>query len=498
MQACALGKWLVPARARIIRSTMQRRLAPLLGAAALGATACFVACGGGGDTSGEPPGDSGQGDSTMGGDGANDGAVEDGPPPPCSGPGANPDAWTTIGHDAARTSASNGCIHPSLTEIWRYGAKTTVNDASVAISVANAVADTTSVYVHLMYNAPTLDRIAAKDASLTWRYQGSADFDAGNWLTVALGYVMAVDDGVYLVDQTTGKLKSTSGVDWWGDNTADASRFYLVTTTHGDGPGAFVGAWDVAKNLVWHANQQGSCTTPIGDENNAVALAGGALFYAPWYRLGTASGVTDGATQFPSGVYAFDAATGAVKWSAQTTPQSAIAAAGGDLYLVEKGGALVARSQPTGAIVWSTPLPDAATSVGGESPVVAGGKVVVGTSQHVLAFDAATGKQAWSTAVIGAGAPNTGQSSANFVSCPANAEPLPSGRMTHMAAATASGTLVVTAADAIHVLALDTGADLGKYAVARAFDPIIVGDRLYVVAYGMNGGEVVALQSNGP
>jgi hypothetical protein len=475
---------------------MVRLRTALFSMVACAACATFSACGG--DDNGGSPMDGGVGDTIAAGDGSTDAATEDGPPPPCSGPGAHPDAWTTLGHDAARTSASNGCIHPSFTEAWRYGASAKFNDASVQIQAVNAVADSDSLYVHVQLSAPTVDKIAAKDGSQTWRYAGHADFDASNWITVGLGYVFVVDDGVYLIDATTGKLMTSPGVDWWGDNTADATRFYLVTTTHGDGPGDFVGAWDVMKGLSWHDNLQGSCAMPIGDENNSIAVDGGTLFYAPWYRIGTAaSGVVDGMTPFPSGVYAFDAATGTKKWSVATTPQSSMAASGGNVYLVEKGGALVARSEATGAVVWSTPIGDAAQTIGSAPPVVAAGKVIVGTASHVLGYDAATGKQAWSTPAMGAGDFNAGESTANFVSCPANAEPVPYGKQTRLAAATASNTLVVTARDAIHVLALDTGADLGMHALAAAVDPIIVGDRLYVLVNGTSGGsQVVALQSH--
>jgi hypothetical protein len=45
------------------------------------------------------------------------------------------------------------------------------------------------------------------------------------------------------------------------------------------------------------------------------------------------------------------------------------------------------------------------------------------------------------------------------------------------------------------VLSLSNGAVIGTYPLMAAFDPVLVGDRLYVLTYGQNGAVVVALQA---
>ena len=425
-----------------------------------------------------------------------DAPSSDSPPPPCSGPGANPDAWATYGHDARRTSASNGCIHASLTEAWRYGGNG--GDASTFVpGIYNAIADRDALYVHVAFSAPTVDRVAATDGTRAWRFKGSADYDTGNWLTLGLGYVLADDDGVYLINIADGTLKTTSGVDWWGQTAVDEQRFYVVTATHGDGPGAFVGAWEVAKGLTWKANVQGGCMPPVGDENGALAVDKGVVFYAPRYEIGNASfGVGDGGTfAVPSGLYAFDAATGTSKWSVPTIPRSSISIGDGHVYLVEDGPALVARSVVDGATIWKAPLTVGAQTIGAQPPLVALGRVVIGTSDHVLAFDAATGKAAWSMPLVRAAIHGNDSATINFVSCPSAGEPNASPVTTTFAASTASNTLIVTAADAIHVLAIDSGVELGTHPLAQATNPVIVGDRLYVVASSTVGTQIVALKS---
>ena len=443
-------------------------------------------------------GDGGALASDSGPDGTVDGAhLGDSAPPPCSGPGANPDAWSTYGHDARRTSASNGCIHASLTEAWRYGGNG--GDASAFVpGFYNAIADKSALYVHVQFSAPTVDRVAAVDGTRAWRFKGSADYDTGNWLTLGLGYVLADDDGIYLINVADGTLKTTSGVDWWGQSAADDQRFYLVTATHGDGPGAFVGAWEVAKGLTWKANVQGGCMPPVGDENGALAVDKGVVYFAPRYETGTPSfGVGDGGTfAVPSGVYAFDAATGAAKWSVPTLPRSSISVGDGRVYLIENGPVLVARNETDGAVAWKVSLTGDAQTIGSQPPLLALGRVVIGTVDHVLAFDAATGKPAWSAPLVRAALHGSDNATVNFVSCPSAGEPNASPITTTLAAATASNTLIVTAADAIHVLSLDSGIELGKHALAQATNPIIVGDRLYVVASSTTGSQIVALKSN--
>lgn len=273
----------------------------------------------------------------------------------------------------------------------------------------------------------------------------------------------------------------------------------MVTTTHGDGPGAFVGAWDVTKGLIWKANEQGGCSPAIGDENGGLAVDAGVVYYAPRYMLGKPSfgGVTEdtGPLTYASGVYAFDAATGTKKWSVTTSPRSAISVGDGHVYLIEPGPTLVARTITDGSIAWKTAITTTEAEMGSSPPLLAAGVVIVGTATDALAFDHATGKPVWSAKLPGAGRHAFDQSTINFVSCPAAGEPVATLAGTTMAAATASNTLVVTANDAIHVLTLDKGTEIGTHPLKNVFDPIIVGDRLYVLDASGGPAVVTALQS---
>ena len=81
------------------------------------ATLALAACGGKKGTSstsssttgghGHGGGDGGTG---TGGSGGHGGSV----------PSCGTDAWTTYGHDARRTSASDGCVKGALSTTWRY------------------------------------------------------------------------------------------------------------------------------------------------------------------------------------------------------------------------------------------------------------------------------------------------------------------------------------------------------------------------------------------
>ena len=459
------------------RRSNERRGAMVLGAVALSIAA---ACG--------HSGESGPATDAAIVDGATNG--------PCSGPGASPDPWATLGHDGRRSSASNGCIHADLTESWRFDGNA---DGESYFGFDNAVADDAGLFVHVAGRGPTVARVSAATGLQAWKYQGPADYDLGNWLTLGFGDVLVDDDGVYVLDGATGMLKKTSGVDWWGQTAVDETRFYVVTTTHGDGPGAFVGAWDPTTGLAWKANQQGGCDPALGDTNGALAVDGGVVYFAPRYMVTPNGGgpPQPGTPMFPSGLYAFDAGTGTQKWSVPLTPQSSISVDATHIYLIEDGPALVARRRTDGGVAWQTPLAVDAAMVGSQPPVLAAGRVIIATTDQVLSFDATTGAAGWNTSIARASFFLNSGTSINFLSCPSAVQPAGAPLSTTLAAATASDTLVVTGSDAIHVLSLASGLEQGSVALANASNPIIVGDRLYVLAAATNGtSQIVAYQSH--
>jgi outer membrane protein assembly factor BamB len=139
-------------------------------------------------------------------------------------------------------------------------------------------------------------------------------------------------------------------------------------------------------------------------------------------------------------------------------------------------------------VVWSATI----TNPGEQAPVIANGLVIVGTAQGVEAYNATTGAKSWSSAVLNGVAthwyPGSQGGTCGYVQIPTAY-----GATTTIAAALGSRTLVVTANDGIHILALGTGADVwhGRPAGVPGIvsNPVIVNDPargaiIYVEDYG--------------
>lgn len=424
---------------------------------------------------------------------AADAAPEAEAAPPC-GTGA----WLTYGHDAARTFASDGCLKGPLAPTWTYSpappASKTVN------AVHHALASKDGVYLQWAasdgpYIGTTAADLVSTAGARVWTFDSGSDANMGNWASVSGQNLVIADDGVYFVDLGTGKSGATTGVDWWGQTIADAAGgVWFVTTSKSDGPGLFVGELDVTAKATWKQNVQGTnCGDALSDKMGGIALDAGTLFYAPRYATGSSVQPT-----FASGLYAFDAATGAPKWNVATTPSSTISAGNGLVYLVENG-AVVARKQVDGSVAWTQPLAGA----GAQAPVLAAGLAIAAGASGVSAFDAKTGAPAWSTPITGAAAQPYSMTITNGCS---GSQDLGAAIATTLAAALPSGTLVVTANDGVHVLALATGVDEwnGKISGAKytVHDPVIVGDMVYVVDSppasigGFGPGQLIALKGS--
>jgi hypothetical protein len=353
--------------------------------------------------------------------------------------------------------------------------------------VFQVIAQADGVFVQWMasdapYTGTTAADRVSPDGKRVWTWDSGTDTNFGNWLTRFGDLVVLNDDGVYLLDAAAGTKTADKAVDYWGQTAADAARLYFVNAQQADGPGLLVGAMDAKSNVLWQQNVHQMCGQGWGDVMGGMALDGPLLFYAPDYQTGTGQ-----APAFPSGLFAFDAASGAPKWSeTSATPSSAISAGDGRIYIVE-GAKLVARSQTDGSVVWSA----AVTGAGAQAPVLAGGRVVVATAAGVLAFDAAKGTTAWSAPSITAVQPATRSAITN--GCGGTVAAGGAFR-TSIAAALASDTLVVTAVDGIHLLSLASGVESwhGKpdASAGALFDPVPIGHLLYAV----DGARVVALK----
>lgn len=439
----------------------------------------LAACGGDDSAASSNPDTSGS-DASLGapdgasaGDAAADAAHEAGPPP------CGESAWTTYGKDARRTFATDGCVTAPLSVKWHY-APAPPNGRTFE-QAFRAVAQKDAVFLAWMASAPPYTGTTAADRIDTtgqrvWTFDSGTDTSFGNWPSIGATTLAVNDDGLYLLGLGDGKVVHSTGVDWWGQTIPNGAGFFVVNALQADGPGIFVGAVDDTAKTVWQQNLHQMCGKGWGDVMGGIAADGGVLFYAPLYQTGTG-----GDPGFPSGVFAFDGAAGTPKWSMTTTkPKSAVSAGDGRVYLVEDPSTIVARSQADGAVVWSKPL--APAQIGGQAPVLANGLAIVATTQGLVAVHASDGTPAWTApkvsaaqipfaGAIGNGCGGTVATGGAFA--------------TSMAASLASGTLVVTANDGVHLVALATGADMIAYAPdGGAFglhDPVIVGKTVYVI-----------------
>ena len=441
-------------------------------------------------------------DSTSGDAEPHDSAPDSKPAPACGTGG-----WLTYGHDGARTFASDACINGPLSRSWAYSPAPPSGHTLNAVQHALATSD--AIYLHwaasdgAYIGTTAADRLSLAGARV-WTFDSGSDANMGNWASVSspvsvdgsvVQSLVIQDDGVYFRDLATGKARVGTGVDWWGQSIPDATGgIWFVDTSKSDGPGLFVGQLDPTAKIVWQQNKQGTmCGDSLTDQMGGIALDGGVLFYAPLYATGGAVQPT-----FKSGLYAFDAVTGAPRWNIASTPSSVISAGNGLVYGIE-AGALVARSQTDGSPKWSKPL----VGAGAQAPVLASGLVIVAGASAVSAFDATTGSPAWSTPVTGAAAAAYQGTLTNGCSGSQNEG---AAVATSLAAAVPSGTLVVTASDGIHVLSLSTGQDKWHGAVPGALnavhDPVLVGDMVYVVDSppapysGFGPGQLIALKGS--
>jgi len=233
----------------------------------------------------------------------------------------------------------------------------------------------------------------------------------------------------------------------------------------------FAGAYDSAFKARWSANKFASCRGSASALAGGLALSNGVLFYAPKYNVGKPTTVLP----FASGVFAFNATTGVPAGYHASLPYSRISTDGARVYLIENSTTLVALAQSDLHVVWSTPV----TNPGEQSPVIANGLVIVGTSSDVEAFNATTGVRSWSSAAL-SGVAAHWSSTFQGGTCGNVQIPVSFGATATIAAALGSRTLVVTASDGIHVLALGTGVDLWHGRVAgiagAAGNPVIVND----------------------
>lgn len=387
------------------------------------------------------------------------------PPAPAAASSSCPvTPWACYAHDAARTSASEGCAEGPLAIRWKLVRQGGCGFRSRAGRIVHAVADANAVFAAVdCGESPAVMRVTPDGAPL-WTFS-RGDYGRGSWPALASGGVLSADDGVFLIDRETGKRVGHE-LDVWGEPVVVGDTFYVDNTFQLDGAGPFVGALDPSLHWKWKASAINPGKGKQVPRTGGIAVSGDRVVHA----------AAMGAHSIPS-LAAHDAATGERRWlAAGVWPESAPSVADGRVFTVErwhgeKKDRLVARSLADGAVVWSS----ATAWARGPAPVVAEKLVVVHGADGVRAYDAATGAVAWS---------NPAPRKAPFVES-----------ATTMAAALGSHTLVVTSGPRVIVLRLADGTEQWSGAVVSGGtptspggvtveSPIVVGRSVYVTSDG--------------
>lgn len=377
----------------------------------------------------------------------------DAPAPPQPVCGADP--WTTYAHDAARTSASGGCVVGPLHVAWTFSPRSARGATTLA---TRAIADGDAVYVAgALGPTPALWRVGAADGKPAWSYDSRTESARGGWPTLAAGRVYLVDDGVNAADAVTG-VGHRAELDAWGESVSDGERLFAENDWYLDGYGLYLSAFDLDLNLLWRRDYNALARGVLVPDVGGMALAGGLLVHAAQHGPLTGSGLS-----------AFEPRTGARRWRVAVSPESSPSVADGLVFVVERWAGervdeLAARHLADGTLAWARPLPGAR----GPAPVLVGRLAIVHAADAVLAFDRASGEPVWSRAL------------------PRTAPPIQSA--TTLAAATGSATLVVLSGARVHLLSTGDGAELWSDAVVphakRLEGPVVAGRSLYLVADG--------------
>lgn len=376
-------------------------------------------------------------------------------PPPVVAPACGADPWTTYAHDAARTSASGGCLAGPLRLAWTFAPRSATGATTFA---TRAIADADAVYVAgALGPTPALWRVGAADGKAAWSYDSRTESVRGGWPTLAAGRVYLVDDGVNAADAATG-VGHRAELDAWGESLSDGERLFAENDWYLDGYGLYLSAFDLDLKLLWRRDYNALARGVMVPDVGGLAFGGGLLVHAAQHGPLTGSGLS-----------AFEPATGERRWRVAVSPLSSPSIGAGLVFVVERWPGertdrLVARHLTDGTLAWARPLAGAR----GPAPVLAGRLAVVHTSEAVLAFEQASGEPVWSAPLLRT-APET-QSA------------------TTLAAAMGSTTLVVLSGAQVHVLHLDDGLELWAGApiphAKRLEGPVVTGRSLYLVADG--------------
>jgi outer membrane protein assembly factor BamB len=275
---------------------------------------------------------------------------------------------------------------------------------------------------HSGYNPGETTISAANVGQLTqkWTFTSGGPIASSPAVVAGVVYFGSEDDKVYALNATTGALvwsvptggavlqspAVVNGVVYVGS--AD-HRLYALDA----GTGALRWSVMVDANFATFDSTHPSGNVNAGTLGSSPSVAGGTVYVV-------SSGVPGGPVYEPYFLYAYDAASGAVRWQTRMNtgvclsnyeicPWAAPTVANGMVYVNNwSTGQAQSFNATTGAIVWrvfftQTAYPPPAAQVGVTSPTVVNGRVyaavccatVLYPYTNVYALDAATGSTVW-------------------------------------------------------------------------------------------------------
>ncbi len=408
--------------------------------------------------------------------------------------------WKNLGHDSQRTSADPDGNISAVAEVWsRMGGTDNRNGWAGGV-----ITDSDSVYYFYSSYYPNIggtgDRFSLnrydKAGNLKWANNATLGNhnDLGTWPTLAKAIVsgggqadVIIYHEYYLssVNKYTGvKAATWTGGDTYGNmvfNPSQSKMFGCRTFWNEGFQGyGWMKGFDMTifdgplhAATLWTRNAD---TGLVVDDSHYTGVGGNVIydnskvFYAPYYA-GTNP-------NFHTGIYCWDEA-GVEQWNVVSEPHSRMSAGNGMLYMMEYSGghnnpdkSLVARSQTTGAIVWSVVI--SGYSLTAQPPVVVNNLVIMASSTGVHARNATTGAVEWDAAITDMDFPT---------------DPNQRALYTVLAAAVISNTLVVCAKSGLYILSLTDGSQVQLYnppsvtaagTGARPVNPIVVDNRVYI------------------
>ncbi|MCY1001900.1 hypothetical protein OWM54_32565 [Myxococcus sp. MISCRS1] len=467
----------------------------------MGSAVGLVACGGPGTEAPPPPAETA-------------GVVTSAVVPPCTGT----NAWTTLGHDARRSSTSDGCAWHPLRKLWEYAP--TAGVGRTVQGVERVVANTGGVYLTWNSNpnyvgsggSPALDRLAVDTGANVWSVDRQLNDNRGHWPTMftyeknvgggvyeAKEGIVRNDDGIRTWSQQFGANYYSGGTipyaeyeqapnDSWGQSLSDGTRLWVYNQLHYHGPKLGLRSFDKRGNLLLELNTYGyyggTRVFPqhqwdtAEDRLGSIAADGGFIYLAALYNFQCSTNCS--ATEprpFATGLYGWDVATGTARWPrVALEPASHISVSGNRIYLLERDPATgtvtfnIRNAGYNGASLFrSAPLP-ASHLTGFQAPVLVAGRAIFAAQETsgsnlgtvLYSFDALSGGTPLTTTLTGVYdvvVPFYGRDLLDF-----STTPFAGRRSTSIAAASGtkddSGvsipTLVITSRTGLHVVAVST------------------------------------------